>query len=392
MARILLLGGHTIQALPVMRSLKALSNEVIIECETMDSYGYHSRYPDVKLLKPRYKYDSPEYLDFVVDCIETYEVDIILPLFDPVAEFVSKNRKMLEKHVLLAMPPYDIFMEGYSKKLLMALCRDNEIPHPRTVGINIDSVVDACAYTGLPALIKPDITTGGRGMTLVHGENEIFSVLSDTVRDYGSCTLQEFIPAGGRQFKAHHFRALTGEYLASAVVEKLRYYPENGGSSCCNRTIEHPDIVSLTKKVLDILDWEGFADFDLIEDPRDGIIKIMEINPRFPACIKSVFKAGMDFAEIYINYCLGKAPKMYTCEPDVFVRYLGLDFLWFLRSADRFHASPSWFRFTGKNICYQEGGLDDPMPLIFGTYSGLKKLLDTSFRKSKAGLRHSTTP
>ncbi|MGB8247332.1 MAG: hypothetical protein WCE98_04890 [Chlorobium sp.] len=387
MATVLLLAGHTIQALPVMRSLKHSGHKVIIECETKSSYGYYSRYSDRKILNPGYPYDSEAYLDFVLGILKEYEVDVLLPLFDPSAEFVSLNSDRLRDRVLFAVPPYEVFMRGYSKNRLMDLCRDNEIPHPRTIEIDMNNVEKSCEYTGFPALIKPDITTGGRGMVLVMSSAEVEKAFPDIQREYGSCTLQEFIPAGGRQFKAHHFRTAAGSCIASVVVEKTRYYPEHAGSSCCNRTVDFPEIIRSTSQALHLLGWEGFADFDLIEDPRDGRIKIMEINPRFPASIRSAFEAGVDYARIYVDYCLGNPLQEYTCRPGVCLRYLGLDLLWFIKSKNRFRTEPSWFRFFGRDVYYQEGSLKDPLPFVFGTYSGIKKLMDQNFRKSKSGVQ-----
>ena len=387
MIRVLLLAGHTIQALPVLESLKSAGYFVVVECETTQSYGYFSRYPDKRVVKPSCEYSSSEYLDFVLDCISENAIDIIIPLFDLSAEFVSRNRDVLLQRVKLAMPPYEEFLNGYSKNRLMDLCREHGFPHPATMSVTPGNVSEAAGATGFPALIKPDITTGGRGMTLVRSVDEIESVLPGILNEYGSCTLQEFIPPGGRQFKIHHFRTASGNCVGSVVVEKLRYYPVNAGSSCCNRTIDFPELSLLTENVLHRLEWEGFADFDMIEDPRDGSIRIMEINPRFPASVKSAFKAGVDYAGMYVDYCMGRPLKEYSCRSGVYLRYLGLDLMWFLKSPARFQADPSWFRFFGRDVFYQEGGWRDPMPFLFGSWSGMKKLLDQNFRKSKSGVR-----
>ncbi len=387
MTRVLLLAGHTIQALPVLESLKAAGHTVVVECETRDSYGFYSRYPDRKVLKPEFAYDSPEYLRFVLDCIRENHIDLVIPLFDLSAEFVSRNRELLLEHVRLAAPPYPVFLNGYSKGRLMELCRTHGFPHPKTMPLEPATIDQAVAYCGLPALVKPDITTGGRGMTLVRSAGQLRQVLPGIIGEYGSCSLQEFIPPGGRQFKVHQFRTASGECVGPAVVEKLRYYPVNGGSSCCNRTVDFPELARLAAEVLDRLGWEGFADFDLIEDPRDGSIRIMEINPRLPASVKSTFKAGVDYAAIYVDYCLGRPLGTYRCRSGVYLRYMGLDLLWFIKSPGRLHARPSWFRFFGRDIFYQDGGLADPVPFLFGSWSGVKKLLDQNFRKSKSGVQ-----
>lgn len=387
MKRVLLLEGHTIEALPVLESLKKKGYFLGVLCDSKLSYGYRSRYPDLKLVKPDIPYNSAEFLDYFLDLISKYSIEVLLPLYDPSAEFLSKNKDVLLKHALFVVPDHLIFAEGFEKNQLMALCRRKDFPHPRTHDLIPDKLKEAVDYVGFPSLIKPNITSGGRGMSIVNSEQMLQSKLGPTMEVFGNCTLQEYIPFGGKQYKVQLFRDEEGKILNTTVVEKIRFYPENGGSSCCNLSIDAPELVELTTEILKALNWEGFADFDLIEDPRDGVIKIMEINPRLPACIKASFNSGVDFAEMYMDYCLGNTIKTYQYEPGKYLRYLGLDLLWFLKSDKRFKTSPPWLKFFGRKVFYQEGSIRDPLPFLFGTWSSFKKLLNPSFRKSKSGLR-----
>lgn len=101
------------------------------------------------------------------------------------------------------------------------------------------------------------------------------------------------------------FISFNGQVVASSVIHKQRFYPENGGSSCCNVTIKDDTLIKLCADVLKKIGWIGFADFDLIEDPRDEVIKIMELNPRIPACIKSAIESGADYATLIADASLG---------------------------------------------------------------------------------------
>ena len=238
-----------------------------------------------------------------------------------------------------------------------------------------------------PALIKPNITTGGRGMVLVHSITEFNEKISQIKEQYGACHLQEFIQSGGKQIKVQLFVNDKSELLYFSVLHKQRYYPENGGSSSCNKTILDEKVVQYCHKVLQNIHWIGFADFDLIEDPKDGILKIMEINPRVPACVKSAIKSGTDYARIYVDYALGNSMQEYISLPGYKLRHLGFEILWFLHSKERFKTKPSWFHFWGHKMYYQDFSLRDPLPFIYGTLANIKKQLSPSFRKQKTGLR-----
>ena len=131
------------------------------------------------------------------------------------------------------------------------------------------------------------------------------------------------------------------------------------------------------------ISWIGFADFDLIEDPKDGIMKIMEINPRVPACLKSAVDSGIDYGNMIVDASMGREPEHYDYHPGKQCRHLGFDFLWFLKSKDRFKAQPSWFNFLNRNQAFQDFSFADPLPFIYGSLSNIKKLTSENFRKSK---------
>ena len=175
--------------------------------------------------------------------------------------------------------------------------------------------------------------------------------------------------------------------VQSSVIKKFRWYPNKGGSSCCNISCKNEKIVDICYKVLKSIGWVGFADFDTIEDPRTGELLIMEINPRVPACVKSAFASGIDWADVIVGEYLKKSHKVYQMNREVYLRFLGVEVLWFLKSENKWHTKPNWFNFFGKDIFYQDmSDWTDPMPFIRGTIGNIKKQLSPEFRKSKAGV------
>ena len=126
-------------------------------------------------------------------------------------------------------------------------------------------------------------------------------------------------------------------------------------------------------EVLKTICWVGFADFDLIENPDTHELLIMEINPRIPACIRSAFKSGMDYATMIADATLGLPLRDYKYTPGMRLRHLGFDVLWFLKSPDWFKAKPSWFRFFGKDTYYQDWLNGDFRAFLWGTWGNFKK-------------------
>ena len=386
MKRVVILDGQTIQTLPIAKSLKNQGYCVILFCDNKKSYGYRTKYADEVILVPSIKDELEEFKRFFISYLGINSVDIIIPMNDYSAEFLSFNKYSLLKYCHFIMPDYDVFMRGYDKNLLMKVCVDNHFPHPKTADLSKMSIEESVRYVRFPSLIKPNKATGARGFTIVQSIHDIYENLPKVKEVYGDCHLQEYLPEGGRQYKVQVF-IYKNELINATVMNKIRFYPKKGGSSCFSKTIECNHLVGLCFQVLKTIGWSGFADFDLIEDTRDNVVKIIEINPRVPACIKAAFYSGIDFAENITQCSMGLSPRKDVYQPGVYLRYLGLDLLWLLNSDKTFKTFQQWVKylFSPKQFL-QDGSIDDPKPFIYGTLGGFLKQLNPRFRAAKKGM------
>lgn len=389
--KVLILDGGAAHAMAIAECLKKSGYSVAVLCNNKYEYGYHTRYADERYLGK----DSHEkgYAEWLLEFLKVHHFDVLIPTSDTSAECMSFHKAELEQLTGVLMPDKEVFKMGYDKNELMKVCRENGFPHPFTVdlkefkGSSVEGVqgLDEFPY---PGLLKPNLTSGGRGMTLVHNLEELKTVYPDIHQQYGDCHLQQFIKAGGRQVKVQIMTDASGNPAYSSVIWKQRYYPVNGGSSCCNVTINEPETAAICGRVLKKIGWGGFADFDLIENPDTKELLIMEINPRIPACVRSAFKSGVDFATMIADATLGKPLQEYHYEPSKRLRHLGFEVLWFLKSPDRWKAKPSWFKFLGKDIYYQDWLKGNFKAFFWGTWGNFKKQMDPEFRKAKAGVPH----
>lgn len=386
MKSILLLDGEGTQALPIARSLTQAGYRVHATFGSKLNYGYFSRYISGRHLFP---HDGALYLDVLVNLLRTVKFDAVIPLSDKSAELLSRYQSVLKPYTHYVMPEYASFDAGYDKHKLMDLCQKKGYPHPRTVAIDRENIASVdLGKMEFPLLIKPNYTCGGRGMTLVNNEDELLKKYPDIYANYGACHLQNFIPAGGAQVEVQLYIDEQGQLQYSSVIHKFRWYPENGGSSCCNISEQNLHIIKICHNILQDLNWRGFADFDTIEDPRSGELLIMELNPRVPACVKTAIVSGVDWGEILVNEYLNLPRKTYLYHTGRCLRHLGFEVLWFFYSKNRFKTTPNWFRFLSKNVYYQDiNGWGDPFPFFTGTIGNLIRQLSPDFRKAKSGLR-----
>lgn len=333
---ILIVGGG-LQALSVARSLKKERYSVIALLHRGD-ISTKSKYIDELYtidITPTYK---KEYLSSVHRVLQVHAISVIIPLSDVTAEFLSIHKVNLEHeyHLKCAIPNYDIFQKANDKWQLMDLCKENFIPHPRTQLLTSSNLQEAAGAIGFPALIKPNISVGARGITMVCSLSDLQDKYDGILRKYGECTLQEYIDTSGAPYyNVMMYRDEKGNIINTAIIEIIRYYPIKGGSSSFCRTIESKELSEICKKTLEVLNWIGFADFDILQT-KDGDFKIIEINPRVPASIRAAEVSGINFPALIVNDILGIKISPYTYVPNKQLRYLGLDIMWFISSNRRF--------------------------------------------------------
>lgn len=380
---VLLLGGGT-QGLAFISPLTKLGYKVFLLTEETNNYADVSRYL-TEVISSSVRLSEANYLEYLLSVIRDNNISVVIPMGDSSAEFISKHIDKLSSFVSVKMPDYNTFLGGYDKNSLMALCKENGYPHPLTIDLNQISITDSMLYDfPYPAMLKPNFSTGGRGMKIVHSYNELCSCYDDLRAQYGAYHIQEYIPSGGKQFKAQLYVDESGALVQGTAMQKVRWFPVSGGSNCCALSIDNDEIIQLCYHILKDLHWVGFADFDLIEDPRDNRILVMEINPRVPACIKATMAAGVNWPEVIVNGYIGLPQKEYHYRSNVVLRHLGLDVMWFLKSDSRWKTKPSWFSFFAKNVYYQDmNGWSDIMPFIKGTFKNIKNILNPNFKKSK---------
>lgn len=386
MAHVLVLDGDARQCLPVMKALRAGGHEVTVACESRISMGWMSRYPNHRTKVPSVENEPEEFLGALLSLVRSGNYDVTLPLFDLCAHQVAKNKPELTRHTRVPLVDYEVFMLARDKARTMKICRDAGVPHPRTWYPEEEDLEEIGGKVTYPVLVKPRIAHGARGIVRVEGAGALVETHARIQERWGPCIVQELIPQTDIQYKAQLFRDSNGSYRAGVVFNKLRYFPVSGGTSSINVTVDREDILASGRRLLDAMNWRGYADLDYIHDPRDSTAKVMEVNPRVTGSVKIAFEAGVDFADLLVRDALDQPlPRYDGYVLGLTMRYLPLDVLWFLFSPDRFSAEPNWFRFFGTNLCYQVLSVRDPGPFLALLIGGVRRLLNPSVREAKFG-------
>lgn len=370
---ILILGGG-LQSLSVGSSLKKLGHFIAVVSD--DMMVKFSRFFDKV-------YEHVPQGCSVTDILKVDHYDVVIPMGDKYAVYLSQYKNEIESAygARCAVPDYTSVSVVENKNRFMEFCEVNGFPHPKTIALkseNVETCIDDFLF---PALIKPDVSVGSRGITRVNNISELKSALPGIEQQYGSCSLQEFIYNDEYYYNVMIYRDRNGECKNHAIIKIVRHYPVAAGSSSCCITVENSELFELCKKVLDKLNWVGMADFDVLQRLDNGEFKIIEINPRVPASLRAAAISGVNFPECIVNDLCGLPIKLYSYKSGKVLRYLGIDILWFLKSPKRFNARPSWFCFCGRNIYYMDIYWNDISTWFTWLCEGLLK-----FIKSKRGI------
>jgi predicted ATP-grasp superfamily ATP-dependent carboligase len=371
--KILLADGHARQALALARAFKELGCSVTAVCESGLDVCSKSRYVDYVVKDKTIKERPDLRVECIIREISKGGYSLVVSFSDVTVEQISLNKERIEKYCKTAVVNKDKFYLAYDKLNTMRICMENDIPCPHTF-LDCQTADDVLSKDLMyPIIIKPRSGYGAIGFHKIDNIEELKQYLQDHSDDIKHLVIQEYIPQTDLQYECSIFVDEDNEVKSAMVFEKNRWFPVHGGSSTLNTSVKDKTIVDNCSKLMRLINWRGCCDIDLIRDPRDGVAKIMEINPRISGSGKIVLLSGVNLALEMLQMARGEEVTEFNdYKEGIRLRCLYTDFLWFLKSKDRFKTKPSWF--SMKNTYEQVFSWKDPLPYFAFSVGSLFKL------------------
>ena len=369
--KVLLIEGLARQVLPLAKSMNQLGAEVTTYNGSKLDPGYASKYPHRKLLAFFNAKQPEKSFEALKSELEKYHYDMVIPMNDDIAIQLSKHKKALSQYTTPIVEDWERFQFACDKLKTMQVCMENDIPCPKTF-TSLDDFLASESSVSYPIVVKPRTGQSAVGFHTSDNKEDVVDYYKKAEQKYGPMLIQEYIPQTDIQYKCEMYVDREGTLKAACIFAKNRWYPVDGGSSTLNTTVDRPDIMATCAKLLEKIGWRGYADIDLIQDPRDNVAKVMEINPRITGSVKICYAAGVNFSKLILQDFKGEpVDEAFNTNFGVQLRYMHTDILWFLKSKDRFRCKPSWFNF--KNCVHQIFSWDDPWPCVTFTIQGFGK-------------------
>lgn len=232
---------------------------------------------------------------------------------------ITRRRAELEQYYTIAYVDIELMEQAALKENFYALCTRLGIPHPLT--LSYDPATDPAelpAELPFPLIGKPsDSSTwvsakfaGKQKIHTINTRSELEDLLGK-IRHSGYAQpyiLQELIPGGDSNMRlCTYFSNQAGEVefagYGEVVVEE--HSPLVLGNSAAIVTAVDPVVIDQGRRLLEELGWKGFSMFDAKLDPRDGVIKFFELNPRLGRNHYYLTAAGANAARFYVREYLG---------------------------------------------------------------------------------------
>ena len=228
---------------------------------------------------------------------------ILLPTFDTRNLLVDQYRSELSKWFLLPQPKPGAMRLLYSKKSLYELCKSEGVPTAETIFPgSIEQAIDAGKVLGFPVVIKAIdgdrmMHRLGCRMGIVRNEAELHDTYNKLDEPgVQNLALQEFISRNVDDvWMLSAYFDTNGVCRFAITGRKLRQLPIHGGVTSFGICASCEPVVENICRVAKAAAYQGIIDADFIYDKRDGLYKLLDVNPRPGANFRLfVDKHGLD--------------------------------------------------------------------------------------------------
>lgn len=316
--RILIVGDLSRSALATARALKIAScYNIRAMCRSRGSHDILYRY-----FKPYYinsihfvdkDYIHPSFVDDLIKIINDYKIDVVIPTAAS-AIALSKVKFELMKFCKVAIEDYDRVINFHDKSKIVNMARELDIPHPSTlITTSFEKIEDFGLKANYPIVIKGRRGMAANAVWYAKSFDELMNSLrkiterencgDGLVTDWSNPILQEYIPGELQDVAAF---CVKGEIKAGLTQKRLVTKPLSGGQGIVNKTTHNEELLVFARKIVSHTKWSGVLLFDFKIDERDGIPKLLEVNPRLWGTVGLSVRAGLNYPHYLVQYALGE--------------------------------------------------------------------------------------
>lgn len=237
---------------------------------------------------------------------------VIIPAADIFVTALGRHADKLQNHYLFSRDSISVQAALATKEQQYALAAQHGLPIPRTSYIQSRAdLLRFAADARFPCLIKPrhqrewdPLPEGNklRGLKLITADDAASLFAHYTLAEpYRPQAVVQEIIAGGDDAKYCYLSVYGAgsRRLGHCVVHELRAHPILFGSGSMVEPVIDPEIAQLCDSFLRSIRYVGICEIEVKRDTRDGVVRLIEANPRYSVTADAAIYAGVDIGWLH---------------------------------------------------------------------------------------------
>jgi D-aspartate ligase len=290
-----------------------------------------SRYAHRKIAWPGP--DEAGAVAFLLDLAATHGLGgfLLIPGGDAEVRLVSQSIDQLSAVFRVVPPAWEQLKWVCEKPLLYRRARELKLAIPPTYDFNSLEQASA-AQLRYPVVLKPNM--GGpsrfaRAKVILAGDRASFlAAYGDAAQEIGieNVVVQEMIPGGGESQFSYAALWDRGTPVAEFTARRTRQYPVDFGyTSTFVEVIDEPQLIGAARQLLGSIAHHGLVEVEFKRDPRDGLMRILDVNPRPWSWFGLAAAAGVDLGAMLWAIESGRKVEPVAARPNTSWMYLVRD-------------------------------------------------------------------
>ena len=321
----IVLSAHTM-ALGVVRALgKQGVPVVVVHYDAGGDIAQRSRYATQTLAVPAPQLDEASFVAQVMHLAQKWEGAVLMPVSDETLLVTARHKEKLSQYFRVACPDYATVCRIIDKRQTYPLAAAIGVKTPRTLIPRPLSEIESFCHEDLfPCLLKPAQShlfnaCFGSKMFFVENPAQLIDGYQRAETAGLEVMIQDYIPGGDKEVANYNCYAVGGKTLVEFTADHVRNAPPWFGSPRVVRSRQIDELIEPGRRLIEALDYTGYACIEFKRDTRDGEYKLMEINGRHNLSTLLAVRCGINFPWLEYRYqAYGELPQAQTFQSGVY--------------------------------------------------------------------------
>jgi D-aspartate ligase len=370
--KVIVLGGSH-GGLAIARSLVKHDIKVFVLTIDPTESGLKSKFIKDWQICPHPR-DEQAFVEFLMNLPDEWKESLIMPTSDYFATAVSRYKDRLSDCFTVAVADWEHTKLFLEKDSTYRLADELDVPHPHfsqpATMDELDTQIDKMQF---PIMIKPVHSHSFTGkfntkLFINNTAEELRNNFQKVLNAQEDVIVSEIIP--GNDYRTLETVQIyinsKGEVAATFCCIKLRQIPPMYGVMRAGTSMPpSQELIDLGLKLLQNIDYRGYASIEFKRDPRDNQLKLIEVNIRALRISQLPTASGVDFPYmIYQDLMHDNQIHVDSYNPEMHYNEIGADIpAYFLLDEDR-NISRFIEPYKAKHRTHPYLRFDDPMPFL----------------------------